>query len=108
CEAAFHNARSCFPKRVASLCSSPTLHSLQDCTGQSITESKRFSVLQKSNFFRMAITTRLAWPSARSTVRRFGVSDVVSFDFQHLFPNSHFSISFIFQQIGSQTGAFCY
>jgi len=37
----------------------------------------------------------------------FGVSDVVSFDFQHLFPNSHFSISFIFQQIGSQTGAFC-
>jgi hypothetical protein len=35
----------------------------------------------------------------------FGVIDVVSFDFQHLLANPHFSVIFLFQQIGSQTGA---
>jgi hypothetical protein len=39
-------------------------------------------------------------------VRSFGVSDVVSFDFQHLFPNPDFSIIFIFQRIESRRARF--
>ncbi len=37
----------------------------------------------------------------------FDVSDVANFDFQHSFPNSHFSIIFIFQRIASKADAFC-
>jgi hypothetical protein len=32
---------------------------------------------------------------------RLGVSDIVSFDFQHLLPNTHFSIDFYFNQFAA-------
>src|SRR4030095_7929631 len=38
-------------------------------------------------------------PRVRSTVRSFGVSDVVSFDFQHLFPNLDFQSSLYFNEL---------